>query len=97
METSEMTEVLVEVRLQLHEDLRLRFNDALVALEHAAWMRGWDLGGSIERRVAEEAVTAAALRVLGKDRGDGIIDLGALGRWYPQASECTPTREADLP
>lgn len=46
----------------------------------AAFHEGLELGAKVEQRVAREALQQAVLRVLGKDRGDGAIDLGALGR-----------------
>ena len=44
-----------------------------------AFDEGMQLGARVEHRVAVEALQQAALTVLGKDRGDGAIDLGALG------------------
>lgn len=48
-----------------------------------AHAEGMSLGASIENRIAISAIATAALAILGKDRADGIIDLGALGRWLP--------------
>jgi hypothetical protein len=42
---------------------------------------GFQLGARVEHGVAVEAVVNALLNILGKDPGDGIIDLGAAGRW----------------
>lgn len=47
-----------------------------------AWHRGMSLGASIEHRVALQATATALLTVLGKDAADGVIDLGAAGRWH---------------
>jgi hypothetical protein len=45
----------------------------------ASFDAGMQLGAKVEHRVAVEAIQQAALTVLGKDRGDGAIQLGALG------------------
>ena len=42
---------------------------------------GFQLGAQVEHGHAVEAVANALLNILGKDAGDGIIDLGAAGRW----------------
>lgn len=42
---------------------------------------GFQLGAKVEHRVAVEAVAGALLDILGKDAGDGVINLGAAGRW----------------
>lgn len=47
-----------------------------------AFSEGMQLGAKVEHRVAVEAIQQAALSVLGKDRGDGEINLGALGTAY---------------
>lgn len=44
-----------------------------------AFDEGMKLGARVENRTAVQALQQAALTVLGKDRGDGAIDLGALG------------------
>ena len=51
--------------------------------ERGAFDDGFQLGAKVEHRVAVEAVVTAALHILGKDIGDGEIDLGSLGRWWP--------------
>lgn len=48
---------------------------------------GFRLGGQVESDYALKAVVTALLMVLGKDQADGIIDLGAAGRWYPGGTE----------
>jgi hypothetical protein len=45
------------------------------------WDEGVHLGARIEHKVALEAVANALLEILGKDAGDGIINLGAAGTW----------------
>lgn len=63
------------VYFELEKDLR-----SLVAEERRkAFDAGMQLGAKVEHRVAVEALQQAALTVLGKDRGDGAINLGALG------------------
>lgn len=42
---------------------------------------GVQFGGKVENRVAVEAIANSLLTVMGKDAGDGVIDLGAAGRW----------------
>jgi hypothetical protein len=42
---------------------------------------GFQLGAKVEHRVAVEAVANALLDILGKDAGDGYINLGAAGWW----------------
>jgi len=42
---------------------------------------GFQLGARVEHRVAVEAAVNALLAILGKDAGDGVIDLGAAGEW----------------
>jgi len=60
-----------------------------VDMEKVARREGFDdgvqLGAKVEHDAAVAALADALLRVLGKDRGDGYIDLGAAGRWYPGA------------
>jgi hypothetical protein len=46
-----------------------------------AFDKGFQLGAKIERRAVLEVTAGALLEVLGKDAGDGVIDLGAAGRW----------------
>ena len=56
----------------------------LIAREaRAAFDQGMQLGAKVEHGVAVEAIATAALHVLGKDVGDGEINLGALGSWWP--------------
>jgi hypothetical protein len=43
---------------------------------------GFQLAAQVEQRVAREALARYALEVLGKDRADGEVDLGALGKHY---------------
>ena len=54
---------------------------------------GVDFGAQVENRVAVQAIVSSLLTVLGKDPGDGIIDLGAAGRWYPGADGGLATKE----
>lgn len=49
--------------------------------EADAFTGGMQLGAEVEHKVAVAAVANALLNILGKDAGDGIIDLGAAGRW----------------
>jgi hypothetical protein len=50
---------------------------------NAPFDEGLQLGARIENRIAVQSIVTALLQVLGKDKGDGIINLGAAGRWYP--------------
>lgn len=47
--------------------------------------RGFQLGARVANDAAVEAIAQAALAILGKDRADGAIDLGALGVWVRSA------------
>lgn len=47
-----------------------------------AFGEGMQLGAKVEHQAAIEAIATAALHILCKDPGDGVIDLGALGKWY---------------
>jgi len=44
--------------------------------------QGMQLGARVEHEVAVRALATALLEVLGKDPGDGPIDLGAAGVWF---------------
>ena len=44
-----------------------------------AFGAGFQQAAQVEQRAAREALARYALEVLGKDAGDGAIDLGALG------------------
>jgi hypothetical protein len=73
------------VRAELRSDAeREAFNEALVEFEREAWRRGFELGAQVVQRNAEDVIAQAALAVLGKDRADGEIDLGALGKRFAQ-------------
>lgn len=50
--------------------------------ENKAYTEGMALGARIEHKVAVQAVVTALLAILGKDPGDGPIDLGAAGTWF---------------
>jgi hypothetical protein len=65
-----------------HEGQARAFNRALGDFERAAWSRGWELAFDIADRRERQVAATMVLAVLGKDRGDGEIDLGALGKWY---------------
>jgi hypothetical protein len=58
-----------------------------------AFGEGVQLGARVENRVAVQAIVTSLLTVLGKDRGDGVIDLGAAGRWYPASDGGMATKE----
>ena len=45
-----------------------------------AWQQGLQFAAQVEQRHAREALQQYVLKVLGKDRADGAIDLGALGK-----------------
>jgi hypothetical protein len=60
---------------ELTKDLR----SLLTQVRSEAFDSGMALGARVEHRVAVEALQQAALKVLGKDRGDGGINLGVLG------------------
>jgi hypothetical protein len=65
--------------LELEKDLR-----SLLQVEKSrAFDEGIQLGARVEHRYAVQAVATAALHVLGKDVGDGEINLGSLGTWWP--------------
>jgi hypothetical protein len=51
----------------------------LADAQRESFGKGAQFGARVEQRVAVEALQQAALAVLGKDRGDGPINLGALG------------------
>jgi len=44
---------------------------------------GMQLGAKIENRIAVQALVTALLKVIGDDQGDGYIDLGKVGTWFP--------------
>jgi hypothetical protein len=52
------------------ENVKRAFND------------GIDMGAHVVQQSATAAIVAALLEVLGKDAADGVIDLGAAGKWY---------------
>jgi predicted RNA-binding Zn ribbon-like protein len=51
-------------------------------VSQAAFQEGFQMAARIEQAAAKAALAEYALVVLGKDRGDGEIDLGALGKHY---------------
>jgi len=64
---------------EVEKDLR-----ALISSKtREAFDAGMQLGAKVEHRVAVEAISTAMLHVLGKDVGDGEINLGAAGSWWP--------------
>lgn len=65
--------------IELHE-LQRDISELIFRERRDAFNDGLQLGSKVEHRVAVEALQVAALAILGKDRGDGAIDLGALGR-----------------
>jgi hypothetical protein len=70
-------EALREARVQLAEaDGNNR------AQEAAAWDDGMQFGAKTEQDRMRKLTQQFVLAVLGKDRGDGIIELGALGRVF---------------
>lgn len=44
---------------------------------------GMQLGAKVENGVAVQALVTALLKVIGDDQGDGYIDLGKVGTWFP--------------
>lgn len=44
-----------------------------------AWNQGFQSGGAVMQRAWRESATQALLEALGKDRGDGPINLGTAG------------------
>lgn len=52
--------------------------------EKIAFDQGLNLGSKIVHDEAVATIGQAVLRILGKDRGDGIIDLGALGEFIAE-------------
>ena len=50
--------------------------------ELSPFHRGMRLGVRVEHEAAVRAIAQAALAILGKDRADGQVDLGALGKHY---------------
>ncbi len=59
----------------------------------AAFDEGMQLGAQVEQRNAREALASAVLAVLGKDAGDGDIQLGALGTWRATLADGVGARE----
>lgn len=53
----------------------------------ATFDRGFQLGAQVEQRATREALAAFVLEVLGKDRADGEVDLGALGRHFARSRQ----------
>jgi hypothetical protein len=64
------------------EDMDEETEAAFDRVRSSAFVEGMNLGASVENRVASDAIVAAALAILGKDRADGEIDLGALGKHF---------------
>ena len=52
-----------------------------------AFDEGMRLGTRVEHRVAVQAIVTALLEVMGKDPGDGPINLGAAGTWFAGSGE----------
>lgn len=75
-----------DLRDALAEDLRVEHERELAE----QWTDGMQFGAKVENKVALRAVVGALLVILGKDQGDGVIDLGAAGRWYPAADTGQP-------
>lgn len=50
---------------------------------------GFQQAAAIEQERARADVAAYALRVLGKERGDGEVNLGALGLWFVKTTDAT--------
>lgn len=57
------------------------FRALLHDVRRDAFDAGLQLGAQVEHKAAREAIARAALAVLGKDAGDGPVNLGALGEW----------------
>lgn len=57
---------------------------------------GMQLGAKVEHQVAVRAIATAALSILGKDAADGVINLGALGKWYPRPDGMAIRADQDL-
>ena len=64
------------------------FNEALRDIElrvrKSAFDAGIQLGSKLAQTDAINAIGMAALEILGKDRADGEIDLGALGKFLAE-------------
>lgn len=96
-ETRETVALFDRVRKLLqaddHENLdcgsSAAFGAAIRRLERDAFDRGFQLAARVEQRAAELAAATLVLKVLGKDGGDGVIDLGALGKWSAGNSDGT--------
>lgn len=65
-----------------HEAAEQRHNDEL----YDAWNQGFQSGGAVIQRAWRESATQALLEALGKDRGDGPINLGAAGTVFANNS-----------
>lgn len=93
MDTAEMKRVIDvfdDVRSALEERHGVmgalavkRFNETLRRFEsdarRTAFDHGFQLAAKVEQQAAREALQQYALVVLGKDRGDGAVNLGILG------------------
>lgn len=55
---------------------------------------GFQLGARVEHGAAVAVVAGALLDILGKDAGDGIINLGAAGYWSRYGGEWEPAQWA---
>ena len=57
------------------------------ATDPVSFDEGFKLGAKVEYRAALEAAANALLDILGKDAGDGIINLGAAGHWVQHGDD----------
>ncbi len=55
--------------------------------------KGMQLGAKVENGVAVQALVTALLRVIGDDQGDGFIDLGKVGTWYPGKDDSSAVKK----
>ena len=61
----------------------------------AGFDAGFNLAARVEQHNARAALGRYVLEVLGKDRGDGLIDLGALGLWHAGSERFDGAREVE--
>ncbi|MES2156051.1 MAG: hypothetical protein V4510_13035 [bacterium] len=58
-----------------------RRSEGRLVTQREAFDEGFQQGARIEHAAAVAAAANALLNILGKDAGDGLIDLGAAGTW----------------
>lgn len=72
------------------ERMQAKFHAEDIERREEAWRgrarksfdNGMQLGSKLNQSHARQVMATAVLGMLGKDAGDGVIDLGTLGRWF---------------